>query len=127
MMQRDRTMLILCVALIAFGVVYYLDPPMPKYYPVVNQWSVQGDLKGPAMGWYGRSGAGFAAAATVSLLLSLLLRKNEQQHMDESAHSIPVWLAYGLAAVTASVLAVLMVAIVLHASQEWGLWGPLNG
>ncbi len=120
-------MVILCLAVIAFGVVYYLDPPMPNYYPVVNRWEFEADLKGPSMGWYGRSAAGLGAAGIVTWLLSVTLTKTGREPMDKTAGGIPVWLAYGMSVLTAAVLIALMVGIVLHALHEWGLWGNGDG
>lgn len=65
MRRNDAIVLSFCTGIIACCVVYIIEPPGPKYYPLESVWSLLPLGDSPGMAWYSRTVWGFAAGLAV--------------------------------------------------------------
>ena len=66
---------VLAVALVAFCAIFLWNPPAPRFYPIERTWRMPSEpAPGPAMGWYGRTGAALAVSAIASGMVAAGLR-----------------------------------------------------
>ncbi len=64
-MKNPATVLLsLSFAIVIFCGVFIWNPPAPRFYPLEGVWRMPSEkASGPAMGWYGRTGAALLAGA----------------------------------------------------------------
>lgn len=108
----DRVLLIWSVAALAFALVYGLEPPAPRYYPLERDWSWT-PLAGPGMGWYGRTAWAGLAAALAAAVTSLTTRSRRD--------APPRLLASRLAWIAWLGLTLLGGVILVHEFRRWGV------
>jgi len=71
MRKKDIVALGVCAATAVFCVMYIIEPPGPRYYPLEHTWSWTPIPDSPAMGWYSRVTYGVVPAAVVLVITAL--------------------------------------------------------
>ena len=105
----------LAAAVFVFCAAFLKNPPAPRFHPVEREWHLPANpAKGPAMGWYGRTGVALGAAALVGgINLIVLSRINRMKPFVLDATSI-----YFLTVAVLVCLAVTMAGIVRE-QRDW--------
>ena len=118
--RSASTFLAVCVALVAFAIVYWLNPPAPEYDPLSHTWAMQIDNGRPGISWYGRSLWGFGAAIVGGFATTTLWRLRRQSEAERSMLkplTVKVMTIVALAA-----LGVFIAAIIVREFNRWGVW-----
>jgi ABC-type Fe3+-siderophore transport system permease subunit len=63
---------------IFYCAVSYFKIPIPRYYPLLNQWKMTKEA-GPSQGWYGLQAYAFAGAIVISMALYFLMKSFSQK------------------------------------------------
>ncbi len=106
----------LFIGLIAFTIAYcavtHFHLPLPRYYPMLNRWSIDKDANLPSIGWYSQTimslliGCGFGG---IAYLVGRLLHRSISKYL-------PIHIL-GWIAVAAAIL--MMLYIFQHEWRDW--------
>ncbi|MBI5093489.1 MAG: hypothetical protein HZB26_13740 [Candidatus Hydrogenedentes bacterium] len=100
---------VLAAAVSAFSITFILNPPSPRYYPLEHAWRLAEPAPGPAMGWYGRSGAALLASALAGAAGGAIARRVEKsiksvRSMRALAVILTLLIAVGLVAAAGAIV-----------------------
>jgi hypothetical protein len=122
--RTDSAFLSVSVALLAFSLVYYLNPPAPRYYPLEHTWRMANEKGVPSMAWYGRSAWGLGAGALAGIVTGLVLSRGWGVGKDGERKSLPNWLVRVFSVAVVAALFALAGQIVHHEFHKAGTWDP---
>jgi len=115
-MKTPATVLLyLAVGLTVFCGVFLWNPPAPRFHPVERVWRMPTNAaKGPAMGWYGRTGAALGAATITGGITAAVLRLwNRKKQLELNPATI-----YAIAFALVLCFAITFAGIV-HEQKSW--------
>jgi hypothetical protein len=97
---RDRNVLAVCLALLVFALLYALNPPGPRYYPLEGVWRWEQIPGMPSMAWYARVACA-SAGATAAYGLSRALPASARPIHRGWAAALAMFILFALLTATA--------------------------
>ena len=115
MRRTDRVVFALCVAMIAFCVVYTINPAAPRYYPLEGVWRWGESDGAPSMGWYGRFAWGLLAGfGGYGLARAVIASSVRDRVTTLSPFALFILTTLGLVALAAAIA-----SIIIHEYNRW--------
>lgn len=88
MRSSDRILIALCAATLAISLIYWWNPPGPRYYPLEHVWRFEVVPGAPSMAWYARTAFALGGGGFVGSIAYLTLgrwRRDPGKHLPNLA------------------------------------------